>query len=160
MKLSPPDSSLCLRLATCASRTGRRDYSRPNTLDRSTALISPPCGGARSLLRGPGRVAAPWLCTSCGSSGNIFGASNPHCAVFTRCSGGDEISFLAVLGVCVTVAACTLPAAHSVPIRIANECLMLTSEIVNLPGGTTASAPEPESINLESGFLRYVAATG
>jgi hypothetical protein len=124
------------------SPTGRSHYSRPGTPDRSTMVTSPPCGGVRSLLRGPGRVAAPWLCTSCGSSRNIFGASNPHSAVFTTsfsCVGGNEMSFLVVLGFGVSGAACRVPAAHSVPIRIANEFLMMTSNIITLPGVDAAS---------------------
>src|SRR6185436_3381494 len=110
-------------------------YSRPGTLDRSKAVTIPPCGGVRSLLRGPGLVAAPWLCTSCGSSRNILGASNPHSAVFTCCSvGGGEISLLVVLGFCAANAACRVPAAQSVPKRIATKCLMLTSKVASLPG--------------------------
>src|SRR5258708_19185951 len=88
------------------------------------------------MFGGAGLVAAPCLCTCCGSSRNKFGASNPHAPVFTTSywgSGGSELSFFAVVA-CCAAAACRVPAAHNVPIRIANEFLMLISRLVVLPG--------------------------
>src|SRR5258708_36298245 len=105
--------------------------------DRSATVTNPPWGGVKCLFRGPGLVAAPWLCTCCGSSRNKFGASNPHAPVFTTSywgSGGSELSFFFVVA-CCAAAGCRGPGAHQVPRKDSNEFLMLISRIVGLPRG-------------------------
>jgi hypothetical protein len=47
--------------------------------------------------------------------------------------------FWVVFGDCIAAAACRVAVAHSVPIRIANAVLMVTSGMVVLPDGVAVS---------------------